>query len=561
MQSLMYGKTDRSISIGPCSVVIGLIFLTYMGIRLLAWSRTYLLEDTDSLFYLRSIDTFLTCDLSQIMSMSPDSTPFYPFVAALFSLPGWSVETGARMASLAFSAILFFALFGLGRKLGSCKAVAAALLVGAFSPVLVSNSYAVLTEPLYIGTVYIGLWLFFRNLEQPALRAALALGLVFGLAFLNRTEGIMYVVVIPFMQLLHLLLSKTRTYRPRQFAIWTLTYIVAFAALAAPQIWRVSDAMGMMALNGRQVHMMLLNNPDGKSTAEKLFGLNYSPDTIDLKYIQEHPREFVSAQTHETYASHLKRFALKAYDFYYSAVGKIVGPLGLIFFAFGIVNLLERGRGIVVLLIFVFLATGVAPELLTPQVKSHVAIRHILVVVPLVLLLAGIGLTAVAVKLGELMPKNLGGATPVAVILLLLWVGTSAASLTVQVLRSEKANNEYSPAEIAEPISVMQASASALGIRSPLTVAQRDYFSYYGGARHLFTPFTDYRGLINYLRLNRADFLYVKYSRVKKYPFFQHFLTGSYGPELKLLYSGKDAYGGLIQLFRVQLQDSRAEAD
>ena len=66
----------------------------YLIVRCLAWKNTILLEDTDSLFYLNNIKEFLTFDLQNIINLDADSTPFYPFFGALFSLPGWSVETG-----------------------------------------------------------------------------------------------------------------------------------------------------------------------------------------------------------------------------------------------------------------------------------------------------------------------------------------------------------------------------------------------------------------------------------------------------------------------------------
>jgi hypothetical protein len=78
------------------------IFIAFLALRLIVWKNTVLLEDTDSLFYLNNIKTFLTFNIKEILDLSPDSTPFYPFFGALFSLPGWSVETGARRLTPSF---------------------------------------------------------------------------------------------------------------------------------------------------------------------------------------------------------------------------------------------------------------------------------------------------------------------------------------------------------------------------------------------------------------------------------------------------------------------------
>nr|MCU0734855.1 hypothetical protein [Methylotetracoccus sp.] len=46
---------------------------------------------------------------------------------------------------------------------------------------------------------------------------------------------------------------------------------------------------GRFALNGRQVWSAVLKYPDGKSEIEKIFGLDYSPGTNNIKYLKEHP--------------------------------------------------------------------------------------------------------------------------------------------------------------------------------------------------------------------------------------------------------------------------------
>ena len=75
------------------------IFATYLLLRLLAWNNTLLLEDTDSLSYLKYSKLLFTFNLQEIIDIDPDHTPFYIFFTALFGLTGWSIEAAARACS------------------------------------------------------------------------------------------------------------------------------------------------------------------------------------------------------------------------------------------------------------------------------------------------------------------------------------------------------------------------------------------------------------------------------------------------------------------------------
>lgn len=82
----------------------------YLLIRVIAWTNSTVVEDHDSITYLNIAKAFLNIDINTISKLDPDKTYFYPFFISLFSMPGWSLETGARIASLVFSIGLFFCI-------------------------------------------------------------------------------------------------------------------------------------------------------------------------------------------------------------------------------------------------------------------------------------------------------------------------------------------------------------------------------------------------------------------------------------------------------------------
>ena len=527
------------------------IFIVFLALRLIVWKNTVLLEDTDSLFYLNNIKTFLTFNIKEILDLSPDSTPFYPFFGALFSLPGWSVETGARLTSLFFSSILFISIYGIGKRIASNTEIFLALIILSFSPILIPFSFSVLTEPSYVATVYFGFWLFWKQHQSPKWWTAVILGIIFGLAFLNRVEGILYIVFIPFFQISYYLWGKfinrqSHFITKKHLTVWTLIYIACFSLVVTPQIWRVSHKMGTPAINGRQIWSLVLNNTDGRSNNEKIFGLDYSPGQLNMKYIQSHPETLNNFKTEIGLIDYIRTAAREFNKLYQKQIGILIGPLGLIFFGFGLLSLLETRRLFELFLILSFIVLNLIAPLL-----YNVAMRHIVIIAPIMILIEGIGIYYFSDKLlNALQATNLGSAK---ITLSLISVCCLFAASTPQLWKAFKPshfNQEYSPAELSKPADIIVDIVKKELFRPPNITAQRGYLSHLTGGKQIYLPYTDYKGLVEYCELNNVDFLYLKHRRVKKYPLLTNFLQKESHPDFTLLYNGVDAFGEKIELFR-----------
>ena len=113
-----------------------------------------------------------------------------------------------------------------------------------------------------------------RQYSAPTVASGALLGLIFGLSFLDRTEGILYLAFIPFVQVVHYWFTRDRSYSSRQLVRWGATFIAVFVLLAAPQVWRVSRRMGGFAINGRQAWALFLGRDlTGVARDRKLWGL------------------------------------------------------------------------------------------------------------------------------------------------------------------------------------------------------------------------------------------------------------------------------------------------
>jgi hypothetical protein len=524
------------------------LFSVYLVLRCLAWRSTLLLEDHDSVFYLYQIRLFLDFDLLDIINSDPDSTPFYPFLGALCSLPGWSVEFGARLCSLVLSSTLFLAVAGIGKRISNSYEVAIGLLILSLSPVMVFLSISVLTEPSYVALVYLGFWLFLTQYESPAYWKSTVLGMIFGLAFLTRTEGLLYIAVIPILQWAHFLFVKPRQCSFRRLIGWSSIFIVFFLALAIPQIWRVSKKMGTFAINGRQAWMTILNNPDGKSFEEKIYGLDFSSKTVNLDYILNHPgalSQYNVDKNIKYYLGILKNFSFNLNRLYQRNLGILIGPIGISFFVLGLLALLSSGRPFESFLVSAFIAVALVAPLL-----YNVAIRHIAIIAPVLFTMEGLGIVYLYRWVRRRQHSRfLMGFFFIPLCLFHFTAGMSYPLLT-RFSRPLEVNSEYRPDELREPVRVIKHIEKNKLLRSPNIAARKNYLAYYAGGNPFPTPYTTYEGLARYCHINNIDFLYLQHRLLRDYPFLAIFSGSNSAPHFSLLHQSKDHCGGNIELYR-----------
>ena len=84
-------------------------------------------------------------------------------------------------------------------------------------------------------------------------------------------------------------------------------------------------------------------------------------------------------------------------------------------------------------------------------------------------------------------------------------------------------------------------------------LGERDYIAYFLGAPRIPMPYTDYQGLVRYCEINKVEFLYLVHRRLRNWghPFLQEFTHDRVLKNFTLLYSGVDAYGEKVELYRV----------
>jgi hypothetical protein len=533
----------------------------YVGIRLLAWRRTVLFEDTDSIGLIRQAQVYLSGDLARIAALDPDRTPLYPGTVALLALPGWSPEFAARLASLLFALLLFVALALMIRPLGERRGTLVGLFFVSLSPVLIPYSFAVLTEPAYTAIVTAGLLLFLLQYANPTPRSAVPLGLTFGAAFLCRTEGILYVATIPFFQAVHYVFARSPGYDRRRVLGWAGVYCLAFALVAAPQIWDVSRKMHGFAINGRQAWSVVLGeNLTGTARDARRAGLDYSPAKINVEVAWSDPALRERLVSHRGVTDYAKIAIRNLDEFDHQIIGRTAGPVILICFGYGLLALVRRGRRFQVFAICAFIGAA----LLAPMLQ-HLLARHVLVVLPIIFLVAGIG----TVELARTFVPPRGGdrlwGRVIVACVCGVWVLTEVRGIS-DALHPPTYNREYNPAELEAPAALVREATRERG-EGLRIVARRPYLAHLAGGITVNLPFTDLAGLTRYLELNDADFLFLEQSQIAAFPFMPELAKAGNVPGLHRLYSKLTETNGRLELYRVEIArpdaatEARATAD
>lgn len=526
------------------------VFLLYAGLRLVSWHNTVLLADTDSMTYLTGLDAFYTWDWNEISQLNADHTPFYPALGSLAKLLTGDSQAAAELVSFIFSLILVVAIGLLAREWGGNVSALLAMLVLAINGMMIELSVAVLTEISYIAVIYVGFYILWRQLKRLdfRLRIAIILGFVFGLAFLNRIEGLLYVIAVPATVFLLGFILRARDDRPAgtRFVAWNVVYILVFLVLITPQILHVSNKMGALAINGRVAWMVMWNAMPDRSSNATTFGLDFADDEVNVHYIRSNYREVrekvgSGARGVSALKERLKG-ALRNFDrIYRSLIGDQVTPLGFTMAVVGLVAMFQFGNYLAV-----GYATFLAIALLAgPLVQPALYARHFSALIPLLCVLQGVGIKYTAEAIAQRGHRYLSSFAVLVIALTTVLVAAQMFPLK-EALTPMQQNKEYDPEFLAEPIKIINARADISRI-----AAQRRYIAYFSGIDFVDAPYTDYDKMVCYLLAKNVDTLYVDFQRLAEYPYIKDLRTDKYRQDFERIWIGSDNGQPRAALFKV----------
>lgn len=177
--------------------------------------------------------------------------PLFPLLAGGLALLSDGLLNASNLLFIASGALLAVPLYALARAIYARSAAWMVGLVAALYPALTHGvlAWGTLTEPLYLLCVGSAIYFLFRALdEQPARRRDFALlGLALGLAYLTRTEALVFAAAAFALLLIGRLLRRDRL-APTLGRV--LLAGAVFLLVAAPYLWHMRTSTGRWSLTG-----------------------------------------------------------------------------------------------------------------------------------------------------------------------------------------------------------------------------------------------------------------------------------------------------------------------
>ena len=174
--------------------------------------------------------------------------PLYPTLIALFSLFVGDPETAGRLVSLVAGLALVFAIHRITREIfGNSVALIGAILA-ALHPLLVGLSVTVYSESLSAALISLGLYATIRMIRQPSFGRSTVVGLLFGVAYLARPEGLVFAMIAA----AFVAIAAIRQRQPAQIAVrHIVTLLLATAIMASPYVTFLSVGSGTLLFEGK----------------------------------------------------------------------------------------------------------------------------------------------------------------------------------------------------------------------------------------------------------------------------------------------------------------------
>ena len=195
------------------SVVNSLINLCTSDVRICAMLLSFILSywmlyidpaiNLDGILYIRTADHLLQGDRQGAYSLY--SWLFYPWlIASVSKLTGLGLESSAHLLTAFFSALLTYTFITLVRDLGGGRTtILIAAFVMVFQPEFNETRSSVLRDHGFWAFYLLAVLYFVRYCMHPCWRYALIWNLMIIIATLFRIEGIVFLILVPFVFLIY----------------------------------------------------------------------------------------------------------------------------------------------------------------------------------------------------------------------------------------------------------------------------------------------------------------------------------------------------------------------
>jgi 4-amino-4-deoxy-L-arabinose transferase-like glycosyltransferase len=483
-----------------------------------------------------------------IFGMDVTTSPLYPIlIASLLPLAG-EAERAARFVSVIASTLVAVPTYLVALTLyGPVTARIAAILI-ALHPLLIGYSATVYSEPTYLLFLMMGVYCALRAQELHSHTWSVLAGVVFGLAYLMRVEGLMLLLAtVP-------LLLVINWRRPGRAAVAAGVLFASFLVVAAPYIaflWAKTGTFRFEA-KGAVFFVVLHRMMSGLSYLEAAYGLS-----SDLReggpFLQ--PWLSVIQSTSYSLADVLRYLAAtgrpRLISIFTALTDRRFGSLLLVVLV--VLGLLrsswDRARLAREALVLAIFASVVGSYLMVQWLPT----RYLLVPLALLLVWAAKGIQELAAWAQDTLRSLLGGRVDATAM-------TSAAqALSIAALLLVALTVARQEPDLTEGFTAARATKEAgvwLRHKSPGPKTIMDVgsvFAYYAGGTQLYLPYCDGATALRYFAKKRPDFIILSSRASALRPYLRTWiLTGIPDTRAALVYSQPEPEGGRIVVYHWQ---------
>ena len=227
--------------------VIAVLFVA-LGLRIVLIHYRFAIK-FDEVNYLKLAASGSLKGLSHVLH--PYWSPFYPLVVALFSKILPNFELAGRMVSVLCGSLVLVPVYLFAKTyLGRRTAVYSVILLG-LHPSFAFFSTRAQTEPLYTLIVTVGIFLGWFVLLNRSYFLALLLGIIFGVAYLTKPEGVGFLIVFIGVLLVLVLYSLIAKKKITQWVLLMLIVSVGFVVVASPYLFYLHKTTGEWTISAK----------------------------------------------------------------------------------------------------------------------------------------------------------------------------------------------------------------------------------------------------------------------------------------------------------------------
>ncbi|HET6464430.1 MAG TPA: glycosyltransferase family 39 protein [Nitrospiria bacterium] len=271
-------RYDRWIDLGWMVFLVALAF----ALRAIYGSARTILADHDSAGYIMGARGIFRGEVFFSMFKPPG----YPILVGLWSMVVGDDVVGARIASIVCGSLLCAVAYLLGKHLyGRPTGIAAGLLT-AVSLIWIQKSSDEIDVSTYVLVILASTALIIIRLGQDRPGIWAAAGLLFGLSYWVRQEGVFYLAFIPAAAFVDHWVQTGKVFT-RTYLIKMAAFIFAGLIPVLPYVWHIHQEKGIWTISPKTVWAALVYSTEIQenqlATEQAVYGLTPDKKNIRLR--------------------------------------------------------------------------------------------------------------------------------------------------------------------------------------------------------------------------------------------------------------------------------------